>query len=400
MSSFKILVRKFEPFEKSVQQFWDEYEQKHATGLTLELVALDLPELHEAIMSGDFDLAHVNTDWLAQCNANNTLEDLAPYLRDDPPEDYPHGWAPAHLSLQTFGEKVIGVPFHDGPECLIYRKDLFENVDEKATYLREYGTELKPPETWEEFARVAKFFNRPEQKLYGTIFALFPDGHNNVFDFAIQVWSRGGSLVDKDGNITVYSPEAVSAMEFYRNILNQPFLHPECRDFDSISSGWAFAGGEAALMVNWFGFAALCETDEKSKIRGCVDITSIPHAENCSDPVSLCVYYTWSISSRSSRKKEAYEYILNATTKENDVKLTIGGSIGCRKSTWIDSGVNKLIPYYNRMDDVLGYAKTLPRVPNWHDVSVLIDRLVLDVLNTEKPVEDILKQAQQEINKL
>ena len=47
-----------------------------------------LPELHTAILTGDFDVAHVNTDWLAECWSKGCL-DLAPYVVSDPPENYP-----------------------------------------------------------------------------------------------------------------------------------------------------------------------------------------------------------------------------------------------------------------------------------------------------------------------
>jgi len=400
MNKLRILVRKFEPFEIIVRQFWEQYEQKQRPELSLELVSLDLPELHEAILEGDFDIAHVNTDWMAQCNKQNVLEDLTPYINNDPPSGYPQDWTPGLLSLQTFDKKVLGIPFHDGPECMIYRKDLFQDPGEKSIYKKRYGTELKPPETWDEFFQAAEFFNRPEKNLYGTVFALFPDGHNNIFDFSLQVWSRGGSLTDQEGNILVNSSEAIRAMKFYRCLLNQSFIHPGSKDFDSIGSCWAFARGEVALMVNWFGFATVCETDRESKVRGSVDIMPIPHAEGFNERVSLNVYYTWSVSSKSRNKNVAYNYILNATTKENDIKLTLNGAIGCRKTTWFDPQINKLIPYYNKMDDIHNYARTLPRVPNWHDVSVIIDRLVLDVTNTERPVEEILNQAQIEIDLL
>jgi multiple sugar transport system substrate-binding protein len=400
MNKFKILVRKFGPFEIIARQFWEQYKQKYASELSLDLVTLDLPELHDAILEGEYDIAQVNTDWLAQCHKQNTLADLSSYILSDPPEDYPRDWAPALLGLQTFGKDVLGVPFHDGPECMIYRKDLFQDPKEKTAYKKKYKAELRPPETWEEFYRASEFFNRPEKNIYGTVFALFPDGHNNIFDFGLQVWSRGGSLTDKTGKPLVYSHESVLAMEFYRSLLNQPFVHPESKNFDSFGSCWAFAKGEVALMVNWFGFASVCETDKDSKVRGCVDITSIPHAKGFDECVSLNVYYTWSISNKSRNKKAAYDYILNATTKENDIELTLKGAIGCRKTTWFDPGINKLIPYYNKIDEIHRNARTLPRVPNWHNVSKIIDRLVLDVMNTDIPVEKILKQAQIDIDQL
>ena len=166
------------------------------------------------------------------------------------------------------------------------------NPPEKAAFRERYGTELTVPATWEEFSRAAEFFNRPEQNMYGTVFALYPTAINNIFDFALQVWSRGGDIVDPDGRIALNSPEAVAAMTAYRELLAQPFIHPRSRELESIGACWAFARGEVAMMVNWFGFATMCETVEGSTTKGCVDRAPVPHAAGYAEPVSLNVYYT------------------------------------------------------------------------------------------------------------
>lgn len=127
-----ILVRKFDPFERAVRILWDQLEQERGLDLELELIPLDLPELHAAILTKRFDVAHINTDWLAECWAEGCLEDLAGRTRTDPPEDYPDGWPQSLLGLQTFPDGLAGILFHDGPECLIYRKDLFESEQERA----------------------------------------------------------------------------------------------------------------------------------------------------------------------------------------------------------------------------------------------------------------------------
>jgi multiple sugar transport system substrate-binding protein len=394
---FTILARRFGPFEKAVRIFWDQLAKARGLDLELELIPLDLPELHAAILTGRFDVAHVNTDWLAECWARGCLEDLSGRTRSDPPEDYPAGWPASLLGLQTFADGLAGIPFHDGPECLIYRKDLFASELERRSYRARYGAELAPPRTWAEFKRIAAFFERPEEGLHGTLFALYPDGHNNVFDFALQVLSRGGSL-ERDDRVVLDSPEALEALQDYRGLINSPFIHPESRQLESIGACWTFARGEVAMMVNWFGFATMCETVEGSRVGGRVDICAVPHAESHPDPVSLNVYYVWSIGRDSQHKDLAYDYIRNGVRKENDVILTMEGGIGCRRSTWFDPGVNRAIPYYSRMAEVHGYASTLPRSVAWHAISSVIDELVIDTIDTDRPVAAILQEAQARVD--
>lgn len=395
--TFTILARRFGPFEKAVRIFWDQLKKARGLDLELELVPLDLPELHAAILTKRFDVAHVNTDWLAECWARGCLEDLSARARADPPEEYPQGWPQSLLGLQTFPDGLAGIPFHDGPECLIYRKDLFHSERERHDYRARYSTELVPPRTWTEFARIAAFFNRPEKGMYGTLFALYPDGHNNVFDFALQVLSRGGSL-EKEGRVVLDSPEALDALGDYRILINSPFIHPESRQLESIGACWTFARGEVAMMVNWFGFATMCETVEGSRVSGCVDICAIPHADSHPDPVSLNVYYVWSISPDSHHKDLAYEYIKNGVRRENDITLTMEGGIGCRRSTWSDPRVKRAIPYYDRMEEIHGYARTLPRTAAWHPISMVIDQMVIDTIDTDRPVAGILREAQARVD--
>lgn len=400
MKKFRILCRKNEDFENVVRLMWQNYQEVYGKELELELIPLHLPELHDAILTKDFDVAHVNTDWLAEAWEDGCLENLAEYVEKNPPQDYPQGWPDALLKLQTFPDGLAGIPFHDGPECLIYRKDLFENPEEQKIFRERYGYELTPPETWEAFADVAEYFNRPEEGMYGTLFALYPDGHNNIFDFALQIWSRGGEIEDESGKITLYTQKAEEAMRFYRDLVKREFVHPGSREMESIASSRAFARGEAAMMVNWFGFATMCETTDGSRVKGKVDIAPVPHSAEIDSPVSLNVYYTWSISMESAYKAEAWDFITNTVTKENDIYLPLMGAIGCRKSTWYDERVNRVIPYYSRMEQIHACARTLPRMTAWHEISKIIDMLMISVNSTEEPIEDILKNAQRQVDTL
>ncbi|HJY05168.1 MAG TPA: extracellular solute-binding protein, partial [Bryobacteraceae bacterium] len=131
--SFRIAVRKFDPFESAVRKQWTAFEANARTGLVLDAQAFDLHPLVETLFTadglrrGDWDVAFLNTDWIVSADASGAVLDLAPFLRDDPPDGYPHGWSTSLLRLQDIDGRVFGLPYHDGPECLIYRKDLFED---------------------------------------------------------------------------------------------------------------------------------------------------------------------------------------------------------------------------------------------------------------------------------
>ena len=42
---------------------------------------------------GDWDIAYINTDWIAEANAKYSLEDLAPLIAMQHTDNYPEGWS-------------------------------------------------------------------------------------------------------------------------------------------------------------------------------------------------------------------------------------------------------------------------------------------------------------------
>src|SRR5690606_6442334 len=177
-NKFRFAVRKFEPFERTMQKVWESYCEQSGCKLEAEFVPMDLPELHQSIITdgglknGDWDAAHIVTDWLLEAHQSGALEDIS----GQQSEDFFSSWSNSLLNMQRFGDAVVGLPFHDGPECLIYRKDLFESAEEQRKFEAQYGKSLKLPETWDDFIQIAEFFQRPEQNLYGTVVAAYPDG--------------------------------------------------------------------------------------------------------------------------------------------------------------------------------------------------------------------------------
>ncbi|MGB6430280.1 MAG: extracellular solute-binding protein [Candidatus Acidiferrales bacterium] len=402
--TFRIAVRKFGPFESAIQKQWDSFNSFGQTGLTLEAVAFDLQPLskslfdHEGLVRGDWDVAFLDTDWLAHAHASKALLNLAPYVKAAPPSDFPHGWSDSLLRLQSIEGEILGLPYHDGPECLIYRKDLFDDPREQRAYEGRFGEKLRVPQTWTEFRRVASFFQRPQEKLFGTAVAAYPDGHNSVYDFLLQLWTRGGELVDDAGEFHVDTAQAVEALEFYRDILQDAsVVHPRCAEMDSVKCGLAFVKGEIAMMVNWFGFAAMAETIENSRVRGKVDIAAIPRADGCAS-CSLNVYWVLAIAAGSPHREAAYQFLRHAISPAMDKLLTLEGAVGCRKSTWGDADVNRMVPFYNRLDDLHAHARELPRLVEWPEIASVIDRMIVKATGTRDSAQKIAGEAQRELN--
>ncbi|MXZ42489.1 MAG: sugar ABC transporter substrate-binding protein [Caldilineaceae bacterium SB0666_bin_21] len=404
---FRVAVRQFEPFSLAMEHAWASFcAAEGIDGIELEAVSLDLHPLYDSLVTqqgashGDWDIAFCPTDWLAALHADNLLLDLAPYIAQAPPQDYPDGWAPSLLQMQVFGDAVLGLPYHDGPECLIYRTDLFNDPVHRQAFRREYGRSLTVPRTWDDFVDTARYFHNPEAGLYGTVLAGYPDAHNTIYDFHLQVWTRGGSVLTDEGAVQLDTPEAVAALNFYRDLMqDDSLIHPQSRKLDSVASGLEFAHGRIAMMVNWFGFASMCETIPESAVKGNVAITTLPSATG-NESTSLNIYWVLAIPTGCPNADLAYRFMRYCASPAEDKNLTLGGGIGCRRSTWLDADVNRQIPFYRDMESLHAVARELPRLPNWPQVTEVIDELMLAVVNTNEPVASLTGRFQDQLASL
>lgn len=392
--TFRIAIRKFEPFETALRERWASFSASSGCPLRLEAEALEVRDLHAALFGcgglkrGDWDVALVVTDWVAEAQASGALADLAPRLRAAPPAGYPGGWTDSLLRHQRFGEAVLGLPYHDGPLGLVYRKDLLAAAG------------AAPPGTWEEFHALSRRLTDPGARRWGTVFAAFPDGHNTVYDFCVQLWSRGGELFDPSGRILLATPAAEAALAFYRTILaDSSAVHPGCRRFDSVQAGLAFARGEVAMMVNWFGFAVLGETLPESRVRGEVAVAPLPAAAGHAS-ASLNVYWILGAGSGSPHPDEAYAFIRHCADPDGDRLLTLGGGVGCRRSTWNDPDVLRGVPFFPALEALHAGARELPRLEAWDRIAAVIDRLVTRTIDSSEPIPALLAQAQLEAEQM
>jgi multiple sugar transport system substrate-binding protein len=141
-----------------------------------------------------------------------------------------------------------------------YRKDWFANEELKAAFQEEYGRELAEPTTQRELMEIAKFFQGREidgQTRYGV--SIFTERGSEGITMgatgALYAWgfkyeNTPGSY-DMEG--AVNSPEAVEALEFYKE-LYECCTPPGYTDAYMEQSLDAFKSGQVAMAMNWFAF--------------------------------------------------------------------------------------------------------------------------------------------------
>lgn len=401
MPTLRIAVRKFDPFRSAIEKQFADFVSVTGADAAVEAVELDLNPLHETLFDkggltdGTWDIVFLPTDWLPEAVEGGLIRDLAPHHVDRPAPDYPNGWSKSLTQMQRYNDGMYGMPYHDGPQCLIYRSDLFEDGQEKAAFRRRFGRDLAVPRTWSAFLDCARFFHRPDQDLAGTVLAAFPDGHNGVYDYCIQLWTRGGEPFDDNGKLAISGPAAIEALSFYRSLArDDTACHADAQEIDSVKSGLLFCDGKIAMMANWFGFAALGETMENGPVNGKVDIAPLPAGDGAAgQSVSLNVYWMLAIASGSKHPDLAWDFMRHAASAKMDKVTTQEGAIGCRRSTWADAEVNETVPFYHKLDDLHARARALPRTTGLPRQAEILDQMIKHAIETDRPSGDLIADA-------
>ncbi|WP_348261221.1 extracellular solute-binding protein [Telmatobacter sp. DSM 110680] len=402
MSQLRIALRNYADFENALGEEAGLFEALRP-GTKVELHSVGIHELYNSAITdgglhdGRFDLALLVTDWLAEAHAAEALDDLNLWQKATPIRGWPQEWPCSLVKPLILEDCLTSLPWHDGPECLVYRSDLFSDSKHQSAFRAKFSRELAPPATWEEFEETARYFTDPSSGRYGTVFAAFPDGHNTLYDFALQVWSRGGELTDVAGRPNLIAPHALDALEFYRRVVRDPAIcHPKSPQLDSTQSGDLFLAGEVAMMANWFGFAARSGR-EGSPLAGKVAIAPIP-AANGTSPVSLSVFWALAMGKGSRQKELAWEFLRFVASPERDLGITRHGAVGVRLSTWRNPELQARNPVYSEVESISLGARQLPTGPGMAAFAAIIDDVISRSLTTDEPSAAILESAQREID--
>jgi multiple sugar transport system substrate-binding protein len=398
MQPLRIAIRSFSDFQAALGAQIAAYQELHPK-IEVEVAAFDLSVLENAVLgnkglrAGEWDLAIFPTDWIGAAIDARAIENLTTWMLSNPLPDWPEGWPASLREPLRQGDDFYCIPWHDGPECLIYRKDLFENPAEQKAFAADYGRELAPPITWREFHETARFFTRPSQPLYGTLFAALPDGHNTLYDLVLQVWSRGGELFTIDGLPSLNNSTVIEALDYYREIIRDPnACYPSSIKIDSISSGDVFLSGQIAMMVNWFGFAARAGGPQ-SPLSGKLALAPIPGGKP-GQTATLSNYWVIAIGSGCQAKAASYELLCHITGAPSDKLTTLHGAVGVRLSTWRDAEIIERVPIYAQLERLSAEARTLPFCEDLPKLAEIVNQVTVEALTTNEPSDAILNRAQ------
>jgi multiple sugar transport system substrate-binding protein len=202
-----------------------------------------------------YDMVVGDSQWIGQGVEQGHYVDLTDFLVS---EGIAETVTPA--TLQYYAEYPTGsgryyaYPTEGDAVGWAYRKDLFEDPQNMADFEAKYGRPLQPPETWAELRDIAEFFTRPDEGLYGVGVYTQIDYDGMIMGFQNAFFSWGADWKNENNEVAgvVNSPEAVEALEFYKDLYR--FAPPGTGNAFFAEMNDVFISGQAAMIMNYFAF--------------------------------------------------------------------------------------------------------------------------------------------------
>ena len=246
----------------------------------------------------------------------------------------------------SFGDREVpfGIPFSANTMFLVYNKNLFSDDKYKNAFYEEYKIELKPPEDWSTFKKIAKFFTNSSDKTWGLV--MQGGVYWIYYEWTNFAFSRGGGVMDKrktkgwqgDENtpLILSSKETLEATKFYLSL--KPYDGSD--DFFSMDAGKqveTMKKGNIAMCIMWSDVAynLLKNTFDP----GMFGFSPIP------GDVSMLAGGSFYINNKSKNPIEAMQFILFTMEEEIQSKLMLLGLCSPIRSVYKNPEVREKIPY-------------------------------------------------------
>ena len=258
-----------------LEEYKSVWEKK--TGGSVEVQTFPFGDLFQkirtAFVSGanPFDLLVYASDWAGDIMGSGYVVEVPQKIQDQ------MGFKsliPAYRErILAWGGKIYGMPYDGDAHMVYYRRDLLTDAKYRSDFKAKYGYDLPaPPQTWQQYYDVAKFFNGMSiggQTIYGAGTAFKPH--------AQSYWTFLGvaaSFAKAPGNPAYFfdpstmkpeinNPGFVKALDYYAALVKVGPPGVTNWDVGDIRSN--FPAGKVVLGIDW-GDVGPLSSDAKSSV--------------------------------------------------------------------------------------------------------------------------------------
>lgn len=322
------------------------------------------------------DVASLNMENLQSFAALGALADLGPLVQKD---NYDLGqYYPATLDMHSYKGKLYGLPASFSTVVLFYNKKLFDEA------------QVPYPDgtwTWDKMIDAAKKLTKDTNG----------DGKIDQFGYAkawwpVYLWLNGADLFNKERTkCTIAEPAAVEGIQKMVDLWLVHKVAPTPADLKTQSDWDMFMAGRLAMYpVGPWGIAPFQKISTFEW-----DIADHPAGK---EKATFLFGNSLTILAASKNQEAAWKYLKFAAGEKGErIRQQGGYEIAPVKkvaeSEFLQSLKGKMPAHAEVFLNSTAYARTVPVVPKWNEISAAIDEQLELASLGKKPVKDALTDA-------
>ncbi len=389
---------------KSVGEFTE------LTGIKVEIDQVDYMRLHDRQVleltkpRGDYDVVSLVLMWKTEYVNSNMLTHLDPFFENlqlvYPEYDF-DDLIPAFVNAtgrvggegkfyvgEGAGAKLYCLPFGTETSIMAYRKDILDKYN------------VKVPQTYDELLAAIKYLNQKEPGVYGMTMR-GAAGQMATHEFLNHLNPFGGKPFDDDWNPTINSPEAIKALEFMVEAVNNGV--PGIPGFDAGANDNAFLQGKSVFYISHDKIGGLVRDLSQSKVADKVGFALHPRQEIISAETGG---FAVGIPENSQNKEAAFLFIQWMTTKEMGRRVADAGGMAVRSSIYSDPEMQAKYPDFKVLAEQIKYADPdwRPIIPEWNEFANIVGTSINEAMTGKKtpkqaldglvePLRDLMKRG-------
>lgn len=286
-SGLTVFTQTGPPIASAVTASAAPFKKKH--GVQVDLVTAPFGQLYTKTVAdfqtggGSYDVVLCASSWLGDLHP--FIEDLTDRVKGDSSLNWDDV---IYQGNAKWGDRLVGIPIDGDNQLCYYRRDILEDKGLSKKFQKEFGKPLAPPETWDDFMNIARFFGDGKYGVHGVVEAYRHGGQafwyyaSNCVSYCSLPELPGAMWFDPDTlEPLINNPGHVKGMENYAEAIQHG--PPGMINFDSNEVRQRFANGEAVLGIDWDDTPIIGELQSNSKVKGKIGSQLLPGSDTVYD---------------------------------------------------------------------------------------------------------------------
>jgi multiple sugar transport system substrate-binding protein len=319
--------------------------------------------------SARYDVINADVAWTAEFAARNWLEPLDSARFAGP------AVLPSPATSARFDGKLFGAPYATSAGMLFYRSDLIKS----------------PPKTWAELKYLCQTISK--QTGIGCYAGQFAQYEGLTVNVAEAIASAGGSLIGDDSReVTADSAQTREGLRFLVDGFQQGWIPRAAITYKEEDGRRAFQQGHLLFLRNWpyvYGLANTAGPD--SVIAGKFGVAALPGANATGR--SVVGGKNLMLSRFSEHKTSAQDWMEFMQSADAQVEM----QAPVLAKMYDDPALQQRLPFMPVLRDILIRAAIRPSTPNYHAVTLVIQKNTYAALQGRKTVDQAVADMAAEL---